>query len=196
MRILLVVMFVLSITVPAYSQETTTLFGPETDIDFIWGVETKSTDIKDDIGTTIGFIGGALFNRAYLAGLSFGSNVTHPDINHSYFGIITQYTHNPSELIHWSGQLFLGTGSTKDYEREKTSAMDNFGNTTGPSFYIVEPGVNAELNLHETVRLMLGLSYRIVTGLDEDDELISKTNVKSSDFSGFHVNVGIKAGTY
>ncbi|MFC1485594.1 hypothetical protein ACFL55_01040 [Candidatus Latescibacterota bacterium] len=196
MRILLVVMLVLGITVPAYSQETTTLFGPETDIGYVWGVETKSTDIKGDIGTTIGFIGGALFNNAYLAGLAFGANVTHPDINHSYLGIIMQYTHNPSELIHCSGQLFLGAGSTKDYEREKTSAMDNFGNTTGPGFYIVEPGVNAEVNMHETVRLMLGLSYRIVTGLDEDDELISKTNVKGSDLSGFHINIGLKVGKY
>ena len=74
--------------------------------------------------------------------------------------------------------------------------MDNFGNTSGPGFYIIEPGINAEINLHDTARLMVGLSYRIVSGLDEDDELIQDTHVKSGDFSGFHINIGIKVGTY
>lgn len=106
-------------------------------------------------------------------------------MNQLYLGILTQYTHMPEELIHYSGQLFLGTGSTNDYERKKSRAMDNFGNTTGPLFYFVEPGVNAEVNLHEYVRLVAGVGYRIVTGLDEDDALISKTHVDNSDFSGF-----------
>ncbi|MFC1692274.1 hypothetical protein ACFL1R_02075 [Candidatus Latescibacterota bacterium] len=196
MRKLFIVMFLLAIAVPAHSQETKTLFGPETDIGFVWGIETKSTDIKGDIGTSIGFVGGALINHAYLVGLAVGANITHPEVNHGYLGVITQYTYKPGELIHCSGQLFLGTGTTKDYENKKSSTMDNFGNITGPGFYIIEPGVNAEVNMNETVRLLVGLSYRIVTGLDKDDDLISKTNVKSSDFSGFHINIGVKVGKY
>ncbi|MFC1607642.1 hypothetical protein ACFL47_06680 [Candidatus Latescibacterota bacterium] len=192
----IMVMFLLALAATAHSQETKTLLGQDTNVGFVWGVETKSTDIKGDIGTSIGFMGGALFNHAYLLGLTFGANITHPDVNHSYFGVITQYTRKPQELIHCSGQLFLGVGTTKDYERKKSSSMDNFGNTTGPGFYIIEPGVNAEVNLNEKVRLLVGLSYRIVTGLDEDDDLISTTNVKDSDFSGFHINIGVKIGKY
>ena len=196
MRKLFIVMFLLSIATPVHSQETKTLFGSDTDIGYVWGVETKTTDIKSDIGTSIGFFGGVLINHAYLVGLAFGANISHPDVNHSYFGVITQRTYKPEELIHCSGQLFLGVGSTKDYMMKKSSMMDNFGNTTGPGFYIIEPGVNAEVNMNETVRLLVGLSYRIVTGLDEDDDLISKTNVTSGDFSGFHINIGVKVGKY
>ncbi|MFC1651132.1 hypothetical protein ACFL2X_06135 [Candidatus Latescibacterota bacterium] len=192
----IIVLIMLTLTVPAYSQETKTLFGSDTEASFVWGTEIKTTDIKGDIGSTIGFFGGALFNNAYLLGLAVGANVTHPDVNHGYFGILTQYTHNPSELIHYSGQLFLGSGSTKDYERKKSSAMDNFGNTTGPGFYFIEPGVNAEINMSQQVRLIIGLSYRLVSGLDSDDDLISKTQVTNSDFSGFHINLGVKVGKY
>ena len=46
MRKLFMVMFVIAMAAPAHSQETKTLFGPETDIGFVWGIETKSTDIK------------------------------------------------------------------------------------------------------------------------------------------------------
>ncbi|MFC1573779.1 hypothetical protein ACFL30_01190 [Candidatus Latescibacterota bacterium] len=122
--------------------------------------------------------------------------MSHPDVNHGYLGVLAQYTHKPENLIHYSGQLFLGTGSTKDYEREKTSTMDNFGNITGPGFFIIEPGVNAEVNMKSNVRLLVGLSYRIVSGLDKDDDLISTTKVKNSDFSGFHINIGVKVGNY
>ena len=193
---LFIAVIVLLLNAPVSAQETKTLFGPDTDIGYVWGAETRSTDIKGDIGTTIGFFGGALINQAYLFGLAFGANVTHPDVNHSYLGVLAQYTRNPDNLVHCSGQLLLGVGSTKDYEREKSSAMDNFGNTTGPGFYFIEPGVNAEVNLHENVRLVAGVGYRVVTGLDKDDELISKTHVENGDFGGFHINIGIKVGSY
>ncbi|MFC1539840.1 hypothetical protein ACFL6H_10490, partial [Candidatus Latescibacterota bacterium] len=87
MKRFIVVLLVFAFSVPVYSQETKTLFGSDTEISFVWGPELKSTDIKGDIGTSIGFFGGALFDNAYLLGLAFGANVTHPDINHSYFGV-------------------------------------------------------------------------------------------------------------
>ena len=96
MRTMFIVLLALAMAVSAHAQETKSLFGEDTDVSFIWGAETKSTDIKGDIGTSIGLFGGALFNHAYFAGLAFGANVTHPDVNHSYFGVLGQYTHEPA----------------------------------------------------------------------------------------------------
>jgi len=92
--------------------------------------------------------------------------------------------------------LLLGGGSTKDYQNPKTSPFDNFGNITGPGFYVVEPGINAEMNLHTKVRLVAGLSYRFVFGLDSSHTLVSLTNVNNRDLSGLNLNVGVKFGAY
>jgi hypothetical protein len=74
--------------------------------------------------------------------------------------------------------------------------MDNFGNTSGPAFNIFEPGTNIEVNMHSKYRLVAGVSYRLVSGLDEDHEHISKTGVTNDDFSGLNSNLGLKIGLH
>ena len=180
----------------ADAQETQTLFGPETEVSFIRAIELKTSSIQDDIGVAIGFYGGALINHSTLFGLSVGLNLSHPKVNHGYLALLTQYTHNPNELLHYSGQILLGIGSTKDYEQSKTNLFDNFANVFGPGFYFTEPGINAELNFTDSARLVVGLSYRLVGGLDEDDELIAKTKVTNRDLSGLNFNIGVKLGIY
>ena len=51
-----------------------------------------------------------------------------------------------------------------------------------------------ELNLTEKSQLLAGLSYRLVTGLDEDHELISVSKVTNKDLSGIFFNIGVKFG--
>ena len=178
------------------AQGPKTLMGPGTEVGFIWGLGTKTGSIQDDIGRANTIHLGALLNHALLFGIEAGMNVTHPTVNHGYTAIFAQYTHKPDNLIHFSGQLLAGSATTKDYEQEKSSPYDNFGNITGPRFYIIEPGVNVEANLHAKVKLVIGLSYRIAYGLDEDHELIATTGVTNKDFSGIHFNLGIKVGKY
>ena len=50
--------------------------------------------------------------------------------------------------------------------------------------------------MHSRFRMVVGLSYRIVSGLDEDSELISTTEVKNDDFNGLNFNVGLKIGLH
>jgi len=114
----------------------------------------------------------------------------------SYLGLLCQYTYLPEELIHGSAQVLLASGSTKDYEMEKSSFFDNYGNITGPGFFLIEPAVNAELNLSLKTRLVMGLGYRMVSGLDEDHELISTTKVTNEDLSGLNFNIGVKIALY
>jgi hypothetical protein len=123
-------------------------------------------------------------------------NISHPEVNFGYMGLLTQYTYQPNKLFHFSGQLLVGGGSTKDYQQPKSSVFDNFGNITGPGFFVIEPGLNAEMNFHTKVRFVAGLSYRLVFGLDSTDPLVSITNVNNSDLSGLNVNAGVKFGVY
>lgn len=180
----------------ANAQETQTLFGPKTEVSFVRAMEFKTSSIQDDIGVAVGFYGGALINHSTLFGLSAGFNLSHPKVNHGYLALLTQYTHNPNELLHFSGQMLLGIGSTRDYEQSKTNLFDNFANVFGPGFLFIEPGINAELNFTNSTRLVIGLSYRLAGGLDEDDELIDKTKVTDKDLSGLNFNIGVKLGIY
>jgi hypothetical protein len=178
------------------TDSTKTLFGPETKIGFVWSVEVKINSIQDKTGSLISVYGGALVNRSVLLGLAIGANVGHPTVNYSYLGFITQYTYKPKELLHVSAQVLVSIASTKDYERSKSSLFDNFLNTSGASFYFVEPGINLGLNLSSSVRLVSGLSYRFAFGLDENSPHVAKTQVTNSELSGINFILGVKFGEY
>jgi hypothetical protein len=173
---------------------TETLFRSNVKVSEMWTPEVKINSIQGDIGTLIGFYGGALINRSFLLGISGGVNLGHPRVNYGYFGGIVQYIYKPENLLHFSGQLLLAYGSTKDYENPKSGLLDNFWNISGAHFFVMEPGVNIELNLSRRLTLVAGISYRYVSGLNENDENVSITHVTNKDLSGLNFNIGLKFG--
>jgi hypothetical protein len=88
----------------------------------------------------------------------------------------------------------LAYGSTKDYENPKSGLLDNFWNISGAHFFVMEPGMNLELNLSARLTLVTGASYRYVTGLNENDENVSITHVTNKDLGGLNFNIGLKFG--
>lgn len=200
--ILFTIFLLISNTVLA--QETKTLMGLDTKISTIWGINLKTGSIQNDIGIGFDVFYGALFNRSILLGNVAGLNVSHPLINYGYLGFLGQYTYKPDEVIHFSGQLVLDGGTAKGYQSVKSGVLDNFGNITGTEFYYVEPGLNIEFNLTFKTRLVMGLSYRYVTGLDEvsftqeDYETNESEDYTfyDTDLSILFFNVGVKIGKY
>jgi hypothetical protein len=78
--------------VSAQEQDSTqTLFRSSVKVSELWTPEVKINSIQGDIGTLIGFYGGALINRSFLVGISGGVNLGHPRVNYGYFGGIGQY---------------------------------------------------------------------------------------------------------
>jgi hypothetical protein len=193
--ILVMLVLVVFFSVSAYAQEedsTRSLFGSAVKVSEIWTPEVKINSIQGDAGTLIGFYGGAVFNRAFLLGISGGLNLSHPAINCGYFGAVGQYIYKPANLWHCSGQILLAYGSTKDYENPKSGLLDNFWNISGASFFLMEPGINLELNLSKRLTLVAGVSYRFVSGLDENNENVQITHVTNEDLSGINFNIGLK----
>lgn len=183
--------------VPVYSQDNEqvqTLFNKDTKISYLWSPGIKFNSIQKDIGSLIELHGGPLINKSVLLGLAGGVNFGHPRVNYGYFGLILQYIYKPNKLLHLSGQTIMARGSTKDYEQEKSSLFDNFWNISGTGYYLLEPGINLELNLKESMRLTSGLSYRFVSGLNENSEYVSLTHVTIKDMSGINVRIGLVFG--
>lgn len=183
-------------TAPGIGQETKTLFKSDLKIGFIWGIELKTSSIQQQPATQYGMYAGALFNHAFMIGAVGAANVTHPRVNYGYTALMVQYTYKPAKMVHLNGHLIFGSGSTKDYEDEKSNVLDNFGNVTGASFSIIEPGINGEINLGVKTRLVLGVAYRYVYGIDQYSEYTSRSHVSDGDLSGFNFTAGIKFGLY
>lgn len=167
------------------------LFNNDTKLGYLWSPNIKFNSIQGDIGSLIELNGGLLLNNSIMIGLAGGVNVGHPRVNYGFFGLIAQYIINPNKLFHLSGQAVLAYGTTKDYEQEKSSLLDNFWNISGTSYYLVEPGINLEINLKENMRFATGLSYRFVTNLDENNQHVSLTHVTNKDMSGINLKIGL-----
>jgi hypothetical protein len=158
----------------------------------LWTPEIKVNSIQGDPGTLIGIYGCKLINKSFLAGICGGVNLGHPRVNYGYLGAIGQYIFKPENIMHFSTQLVIGYGTTKDYENPKSDLFDNFWNISGAVFFIMETGVNFELNVSEKLTLATGMSYRYVSGLNESDENVSITHLTSDDLSGINFNIGLK----
>jgi hypothetical protein len=193
--VMIVILMFLSTGIVAQRQDSTqTLFRSEIKVSELWAPVVKFNSIQGDIGTLIGFYGGAVFNRTFLLGITGGVNLSQPRVNYGYFGAIGQFILDPLKLVHFSGQLELAYGSTKDYENPKSGLLDNFWNISGAGFFMMEPGVNIELNLSMKLTLVAGISYRYVSGLNENNENVSITHVTNKDLSGVNFNIALKFG--
>ncbi len=173
------------------SEPVQTLFNKDTKLGYQWSPTLKFNSIQGDIGSMIELNGGILLNNSTMIGLAGGVNFGHPRVNYGFFGLIAQYIINPNKLFHFSGQTILAYGTTKDYEQEKSSLFDNFWNISGTSYYLIEPGLNLEINLKENMRFITGISDRFVTGLDENNQYVSRTHVTNNDMSGINFKIGL-----
>jgi hypothetical protein len=190
---MIVVLMVLSTGASAQEEESIkSLFRQDIIVNELWTPEVKINSIQGDIGTLVGFYGGALINRTFLVGITGGVNLGHPRVNYGYFGGIMQYIFKPAEVVHYSSQLLLAYGTTKDYQDPKKGLLDNFWNISGAPFFIMEPGLNLEVNLGRRVTLVAGISYRYVSGLNYNNENIQITRVTNEDMSGLNFNIGLK----
>lgn len=170
------------------------IFRPDVKVTELWTPEVKINTIQGNVGTLVGFYGGALINRTFLLGIAGGVNLGHPRVNYGYFGGIGQFIIKPSNLVHCSGQLLVAYGTTKDYEDPKEGLLDNFWNISGANFFMMEPGMNLELNLSKRLTFVAGVSYRYVSGLNESNENVQITHVTNKELSGLNFNIGLKIG--
>jgi hypothetical protein len=134
--LILSVSFLLAGNVSLFSQDVHSVFSTDTVTRFSWGIELKTAGIQDEFATQYGMYAGAVFYHSLMVGMVGSLNVTHPSVNYGYLGIMVKYIYKPASIIHMSCQFTFGSGSTRDYENEKTSMLDNFGNITGTGFIL------------------------------------------------------------
>jgi hypothetical protein len=162
----------------------------------MWAIELKGNSLQGEVGSLIGVYWGAVINRTIILGIGGVTNLTHKVTNYGGLQLLAQYGQDPDKLIHYGGQIAFGLATTKDYQNPKAGLLDNFANTSGTGFYFVEPRLNGEVNITKSERLVLGLSYCIAFGLDEQNRDIAKSKISNKDLSGVNITIGVKFGEY
>ncbi|MGV3538792.1 MAG: hypothetical protein ACO1OQ_03220 [Rufibacter sp.] len=116
----------------------------------------------------VGLAGYGLTSRNNIGETSQANNTF---LQLGYGGVLLEYTPNPSKLLHFTFPLIIGMGG---------AAYTNYalGNNTSSSgaysyevyqtdtFFTIEPGIQAELNMARFMRIGLGLSYRFAEGVN------------------------------
>lgn len=170
----------------------------------------RFTTLGGRFATMLGGYGGWYFNKslmvgggwyAHTAGRLFGvigtsAATLREDVQvegFNYGGAVVEYTFDSDKALHYTAQVLMGGGRVAIQtiqNRNTTSAQFPSFDDERSGFFVIEPALQAELNITRAVRIAFGGSYRFIAGLRPS------AGVTSADMSGFALLVGIKFGKF
>lgn len=173
-----------------------------------YGAITNSfTTIRGEYANLVGVYGGWFINRRFLLGIG-GAALTNdirvpeqynttPGETMSYeygqFGLVTEYVLGSNKAFHLTFTMLAGAGFTVQYNRHDWDDdhyhEDHDYNHDENFFTVIEPGVQAEVNLLRWLRFSPGISYRKTFGSDG-------LGMDDKDLSNISYNVTLKFGKF
>lgn len=208
--LLMVVMVKAQTEPPQSTDEMNTIFGKEkkTRIGWVIGIDPGYTQFSGRDVWMAGLSVGMIINHNFTLGLTgrgwcnrngmYYPNVTDTTgayLEGGYGGLLLEYTLFPKSMVHVTFPVLIGGGDASyitdpDYSDWDEDDCDEHRRTLDKDqYFIVEPGVRAEINILKFMRLNAGVSYRYVAGLD----LI---NTSSTVMNNFTATVGLKFGKF
>jgi hypothetical protein len=156
----------------AFAQEETLINGPIENGGF-GGPVLKIGSFNGETAILVGGRGGWIVNHSFIiggGGYGLVSNVKakvlgpfgERYLNFGYGGLELEYVSNPDRLINFSFQTLIGAGGLSWRDDEMKAGLHISDTDT---FFIVEPGVNATLNVTPYFRISGGVSYRFISGV-------------------------------
>lgn len=112
-----------------------------------------------------------------------------------YGGLQLEYTLFPASMVHVTFPVLIGAGGISyhrddDYERhEYHDGKKDHGSLATGGFFVIEPGVYAEVNIFKFMRLDAGVTYRYVPNL-------KVINTSSDMLNNFNASIGLKFGKF
>lgn len=199
----------------ATNDEMKTLFGKggKTKIGWFVGIDPGYTQFDGRDVWMGGLSAGMIINHNFTIGLSgrgwtnrngmYYENVTDTAgayLEGGYGGLLLEYTLFPKSVVHVTFPVLIGGGGAsyitdnENSEWEDGDGNDNewedcHNNLDSDAFFVIEPGVRAEVNILKFMRLNAGISYRYVGDL----QLI---NTSGDLMNNFTATVGLKFGKF
>jgi hypothetical protein len=205
-KLLVLTLMTLSGAVFAQTGDVKTIFSGPLSVGGYGAVTNKFTTFRGEFANLTGAYGGVYINHRLLLGagaVALTNDIrvpeafrTDPDLKLSYeygqVGFYGEYVANSDKAFHVVFNLFAGGGFTLQYLRH-----DRYN--TDPTLYpveddedwflVVEPGMQAEINLFRWMRFSPGISYRIANGVDGD-------GLEENDINGVSYNLTFKFGKF
>ncbi len=112
----------------------------------------------------------------------------------SYGGMVLSYIGLAGQVLHPTFDLLIGGGEVRqDWNDDQWRNWNANGyyphHHNGDGFFVVEPTVNAEINVAPFMRADVGAGYRVVSG-------ISEWGLSNSDVGGPTASVALKFGKF
>ncbi len=206
----LTLLLILTISVSVYAQEEyeevknkeiKTILGRNSSVRGFGSLDLKTTEIKDDIALMPGVMGGIIMSNHFVIGLGAYGMATEIDfigtepetrqyLYGGYGGLVLGAIIAPREVIHVNIPILIGAGgayitenSPDDFDRNN----DEFDESS--AFFVIEPGIELEMNVTKFFRLGMGVSYRYVA----ESELVNITDSELTNYSG---HISLKFGNF
>lgn len=216
--ILLVALFVFANSIRIYSQDTTkTLFHfhmPKINyIGLYVAPEYQYGQLKNGFTSFAGFSGMLLFNKNFAAGVTIQnsfdrsyspSGISPLNLSGQFAGLRLEYTIHPDKAVHLSFPLLFGMGSARadsasrarpsqsdtTLQGHKFNRNENRGNRS--DYFLIQPGVQIEVNLFKYVKIYVGASYRVTI----NSETPATSTIPANVLDGLSLNAGLKLGLF
>jgi hypothetical protein len=198
-KILILSLFLgLAITVNTNAQETQTLIssgishggygGPVYGVTFVNGQATYLRGFRgawiihfsDDHAIQIG-LGSYRTRSDFDATHRRNANITKPEMRTNYGGFELEYVNSSHRLIHYSIQTLIGSGNVRYLSRNMSRTSDRY--------FVLQPGINLNLNVTNWFRLSGGVFYRYAGGVNLE-------GTGDSELSGLTSFVGLRFGKF
>lgn len=192
-------------------QEMQTIFNKQMSFGGYGGPELKLTTFKEKYGLMVGGHGGFIMNHNFIIGgggygLTTNSRFNEDTMNlqTGYGGLRLEYVCCSHKLVHFSVPVLIGAGGVRitsetddadyvsvNYDTNDDDEIDiwEWKEVETGAYFVLEPGVNVELNVVKHFRIAMGGSYRYVAGSNLED-------VSDKELSDFAFNLSFKFGVF
>lgn len=166
----------------------------------------RITEVNDQaalmVGAQLAMVLGHQFNIGAVINVMLTENNTyetsqyihhHPPrfLEMGYAGLLLEPVFFDKSIIHFTVPTIIGIGAgSQNYYRIWESEYYNYYGHRSDMFFVLEPGLNAEVNIANALRFFAGGSYRFV--MDSD---VLYTNSDAA-LSGVSFNFGLKVGWF
>lgn len=206
------IMALILISISAFAQEEneikTLLGGGITSHGGYGGLSVAYSNIDERDAILVGGRGAWLINHKVgigLAGYGFLTESRFDNVLNNryqlaggYGGLFLEYILNPKSPIHLSFPLTIGAGGVTYTRNNGTflNDIDGFYGEDSEAFFVVEPGVEVEINLIKFMRIAFGASYRYTSNIGLNYFDGSGAILEEEALRGFNAGITLKFGKF
>jgi hypothetical protein len=191
--------------------EMKTLLGNSGDLGGYGALTVRYTEIDSRDGIMIGGRGGIVIGHNISFGLTgtgfFTNSQYDPAIGEDamiaggYGGIYIEPILFPNQPVHLAFPITFGVGgigyARHNYDNDHNWDNNDWNDSNGEGFLLVEPGVEVELNVMRYFRFAVGASYKVTSDIDlKYDDGLGNRIIPTNSLNGLTVGVTFKFGWF